>query len=70
MIYCANVLRSLRKRKVQPDEFFIESFSQMCFEGKWLQNRLRADKNKSSLWNGDETFHTDITDNKHINGIS
>ena len=27
--------------------FFIESFPQMCFEGKWLQNRLRADKNES-----------------------
>ena len=26
--------------------FFIESFPQMCFEGKWLQNRLRADKNE------------------------
>ena len=25
----------------------IESFPQMCFEGKWLQNRLRADKNES-----------------------
>ena len=23
------------------DLFFIESFPQMCFEGKWLQNRLR-----------------------------
>ena len=27
--------------------FFIESFPQMCLEGKWLQNRLRADKNES-----------------------
>ena len=27
--------------------FFIESFPQMCFEGKWLQNRLGADKNES-----------------------
>ena len=27
--------------------FFIESFPQMCFERKWLQNRLRADKNGS-----------------------
>ena len=26
---------------------FIESFLQMSFEGKWLQNRLRADKNES-----------------------
>ena len=26
---------------------FIKSFPQMCFEGKWLQNRLRADKNDS-----------------------
>ena len=26
---------------------FIESFLKMCFEGKWLQNRLRADKNES-----------------------
>ena len=26
---------------------FIESFPQMCFEGKWLQNQLRADKNES-----------------------
>ena len=26
--------------------FFIESFPQMCFEGKWLQNRLRADNNE------------------------
>ena len=26
--------------------FFIESFLQMCFEGKWLQNRLRADGNE------------------------
>ena len=26
---------------------FIESFSQMRFEGKWLQNRLRADKDES-----------------------
>ena len=26
---------------------FIESFPQTCFEGKWLQNRLRADKNES-----------------------
>ena len=25
---------------------FIESFPQMCFAGKWLQNRLRADKNE------------------------
>ena len=25
----------------------IESFPQMCFEGKWLQTRLRADKNES-----------------------
>ena len=23
---------------------FIESFPQMCFEGKWLQNRLRGDE--------------------------
>ena len=23
---------------------FIESCLQMCFEGKWLQNRLRADE--------------------------
>ena len=22
-------------------------FPQMCFKGKWLQNRLRADKNES-----------------------
>ena len=28
-------------------DFFIDSFPQMCFEGKWLQNRLRADKNES-----------------------
>ena len=28
--------------------FFIESFPQLCFEEKWLQNnRLRADKNES-----------------------
>ena len=27
--------------------FLIESFPQMCFEGKWLQNRLRAIKNES-----------------------
>ena len=27
--------------------FFIESFPQICFEGKWLQNRLRADKKES-----------------------
>ena len=27
--------------------FFIESFAQMCFEGKWLQNLLRAEKNES-----------------------
>ena len=27
--------------------FFIESSPQMCFEGEWLQNRLRADKNES-----------------------
>ena len=26
--------------------FFVESFLQMCFEGKWLQNRLQADKNE------------------------
>ena len=26
---------------------FIESFFQMCFEGKWLQNRLRAEQNES-----------------------
>ena len=26
---------------------FIESFPQMYFEGKWLQNRLRVDKNES-----------------------
>ena len=26
---------------------FIESFPRMCFEGNWLQNRLRADKNES-----------------------
>ena len=26
--------------------FFIESFLQMCFEGMWLQNRLRANKNE------------------------
>ena len=25
----------------------IESFLQVCFEGKWLQNRLRTDKNES-----------------------
>ena len=25
----------------------MESFPRMCFEGKWLQNRLRADKNES-----------------------
>ena len=30
-----------------PRMFFIWSFPQMCFEGKWLQNRLRADKNES-----------------------
>ena len=27
--------------------FLIESFPHMCFEGKWLQNRLRAEKNES-----------------------
>ena len=27
--------------------FFMESFLQMCFEGKWLQKGLRADKNES-----------------------
>ena len=27
--------------------FFNHSFPQTCFEGKWLQNRLRADKNES-----------------------
>ena len=27
--------------------FFVESFPQMCCGGKWLQNRLRADKNES-----------------------
>ena len=32
---------------LRPIFFFIESFPQMRFEGKWLQNRLRADKNKS-----------------------
>ena len=26
---------------------FIDHFPQLCFEGKWLQNRLRADKNES-----------------------
>ena len=26
---------------------FIESFSETCVEGEWLQNRLRADKNES-----------------------
>ena len=26
---------------------FTESFHHMCCEGKWLQNRLRADENKS-----------------------
>ena len=26
---------------------FIESFPQICFEGKWLQNRLRTDKDES-----------------------
>ena len=31
--------------------FFIESFPQMCFEGKWLQNRLRADKmSRDHFW--------------------
>ena len=25
---------------------FMESFFQMCFEGKWLQNRLQTDKNE------------------------
>ena len=25
---------------------FVESILQMCLEGKWLQNRLRADKNE------------------------
>ena len=25
----------------------MESFPQMCFEGRWLQNRLGADKNES-----------------------
>ena len=29
--------------------FFIESFPQMCCEGKRLQNRLRAEKNESIL---------------------
>ena len=27
--------------------FLIESYLLMCFEGKWLQNRLRTDKNES-----------------------
>ena len=27
-----------------PNAFFIESFPQIRFEGKWLQNRLRADE--------------------------
>ena len=27
-------------------ELFIESFPQRCIEGKWLQNRLQADKNE------------------------
>ena len=27
--------------------FFIESFPQMCFVGKWMQSRLRADENES-----------------------
>ena len=26
--------------------FFIESFPQMCFEKKWLENQLRANKNE------------------------
>ena len=26
--------------------FFFKSFLQICFEGKWVQNRLRADKNE------------------------
>ena len=30
---------------------FIESVLQMCFEGKWLQNRSRADKmNRDHFW--------------------
>ena len=29
------------------NRLFIEPVPQMCFEGKWLQNRLRADKNES-----------------------
>ena len=41
----------MRVREKYPDaamkELFIESFPQMCFEGNWLQNRLRADKNES-----------------------
>ena len=27
--------------------FIIESFPELCFEGKWLQNRLRIDKIES-----------------------
>ena len=31
--------------------FLIESFPQMCFEGKWLQNQLRADKmSRDHFW--------------------
>ena len=36
----------LKLTAYKADIFFIESFPQMCFEGKWLQNRLRADKNE------------------------
>ena len=35
--------RMIRKKRM----IFIESFPQRYFEGKWLQNRLRADKNES-----------------------
>ena len=27
--------------------FFVESFLQMCFEGRWLKYRLRAETNES-----------------------
>ena len=45
-------LELLPNSKEESEQFLliaicIESFPQMYFEGKWLQNRLRADKNES-----------------------
>ena len=39
---------------------FIEYFPQICSEGKWLQNRLRADKNESRSFLAADTRDTNV----------